>query len=298
MFYPFGSEWKEITVGDAFTDDGRLWTYPYTQKGFFQLLDKANQPTHYGNAYTTEEGNPIELWRMPIIESDIEVGYSGISYEELDFMFLSRYADRILRNRYVKTCIGVPPDIGPVEPRKDATNNCVIPIVRMYRNKWVELWETMFYEYEPLWNYDMTEILTDDIKEINHGHVITLENGKTMTRSGSVTNTPGTTYTETQSVKGFDSSNWSDSDKSVSTPSGNGDVTNYSNLKDTASGTDTTRNQGTDKETRNYTLTRTGNIGVTTSMELIQKQRQVLMFDYFNNIVFPDIDKEIALKIY
>lgn len=278
MFYPFGAEWKEITVGDAFTDDGRPWNYAYTQKGFFQLLDMANQPTHYGNAYTTEEGNPIELWRMPIIESDVEVGYSGISFEELDFMFLSRFADHILRPRYVKSCIGVPPDLGPVEPRKDASDKCVIPIVRMYRNKWVKLWESMFYDYNPIENYNMVEEALKDKTSLTHGKK---------------TKMAGTEQTETDltsQIKAYDASaTWKDSDKQTG-----------SNTLTYGAGQNERYNQdsGTDVSDHEYKFTRKGNVGVTTSQQMITQERKLLMFDYFNEVVFPDIDNIIAMSVY
>ena len=263
--------------------------------GYFHILylmslENQSHPEIDYISYPTESGNPIMEWAN-LYESEPGVYRSkGIEYNGLDNLYIDRSGLKILRRRFVERMSETDPGV-PFAP-------VVERITRKYSKKWLDLWETMFYDYEPLWNYDMTETLTDDVKEFEHGHVITLENGKKMTRSGSVTNTPGTTYTETQSIKGLDSTNWTESDKSVSAPSGSGDVTNYTNLADTASGTDTTRNQGTDTETRNYTLTRTGNIGVTTSMELIQKQRQVVMFNYFDQVVFPDIDKEIALKVY
>lgn len=259
--------------------------------GFFNCLVSltANPPV-----YVTEEGNPIFTW-MQIIETTPYTMYKGLSYTALDNLYIMRSGEKYVRQYYKDYLNKRIKAGGSVSSGQKFLAEY---ITRKYSKKWLDMWETMFYDYEPLWNYDMTETLTDDVKEIEHGHVITLENGKTLTRSGSVTNTPGTTYTETQSIKGLDSTNWTESDKSVSAPSGTGDVTNYSNLKDTASGTDTTRNQGTDTETRNYTLTRHGNIGVTTSMELIQKQRQVVLFNYFDEVVFPDIDREIALKIY
>ena len=46
------------------------------------------------------------------------------------------------------------------------------------------------------------------------------------------------------------------------------------------------------------TLTRSGNIGVTTTQQMIQAQRELLLWDYFYKIVFPDIDKLLTLCIY
>ena len=48
----------------------------------------------------------------------------------------------------------------------------------------------------------------------------------------------------------------------------------------------------------NRTLTRHGNIGVTTSQQMIESERQLWIWNYFQNIVFPDIDKTLTLAIY
>ena len=244
--------------------------YPHAQivEGFFNtlwILDTVLE------TYTDEQGNPISIW-----------GQKDITVNTLDFNYLSRSGEKILRRFISSRIVYDEPELLPEGDYFEEEKKIVEYITRKYSKKWLDLWETMFYEYEPLWNYDMKEVLKDEITEYEHG--------KVNTRSGSVTNTPGTTYTETQSIKGYDSDNWGETDKSVSQPSGLGDVTTYNSMADTASGTDT--------QTKNYELTRTGNIGVTTSMELIQKQRQVVTFNYFDQIVFPDIDNELTLKIY
>ena len=46
------------------------------------------------------------------------------------------------------------------------------------------------------------------------------------------------------------------------------------------------------------TLTRRGNIGVTTTQQMIEAQRELLLWDYFYKIVFPDLDKLLTLSIY
>lgn len=55
---------------------------------------------------------------------------------------------------------------------------------------------------------------------------------------------------------------------------------------------------GTLNGTNTRTLTRSGNIGVTTTQQMIQQQRELLLWDYFYKIVFPDIDKILTLTIY
>lgn len=264
------------------------WTITTGHYGFFELLSMARFGSNY--LYTTEEGNPYNTWLQEIGDPGDET-YKGLSAKELDYAYLSRSSEKVVTN-FVTRSFGI-----ESEYDVDKAGRIVVNIVRKYAAKWLSLWETMFYDYDPIENYNMTEQLTDQITEYEHGHVETYENGKVNTRSGSVKETPGVTITETKSMKGFDSDAFVGTDQNVSAPSGF-NQTEYTNLKDTASGTDTHRNSGTDKETKNYMLTRSGNIGVTTSQQMIEQERKILMFNYFDQIVFPDIDKELTIKVY
>lgn len=71
-------------------------------------------------------------------------------------------------------------------------------------------------------------------------------------------------------------------------------VTLTRNLANSSIITDSGRQDGTTTRT----LTRSGNIGVTTAQQMIESQRDLLLWDYFYKIVFPDIDKILTLSIY
>lgn len=77
-----------------------------------------------------------------------------------------------------------------------------------------------------------------------------------------------------------------------------GTITNTADGTETSAGTRTTTDSGTDTHTRNYTLTRTGNIGVTTTQQMIEQERELWIWNYFENTVFPDIDKVLTIGIY
>lgn len=76
--------------------------------------------------------------------------------------------------------------------------------------------------------------------------------------------------------------------------------TRTDNLSNSSSGTRTDnlteRDTGGNAETRE--LTRSGNIGVTTSQQMIESQRELYMWHFFYNIVFPDIDRILTLQVY
>ena len=70
------------------------------------------------------------------------------------------------------------------------------------------------------------------------------------------------------------------------------------NTTDTDTGTQTVLDGGSDTHTRNYELTRSGNIGVTTSQQMIESERALWVWNFFRNVVFPDIDRVLTIPIY
>lgn len=53
-----------------------------------------------------------------------------------------------------------------------------------------------------------------------------------------------------------------------------------------------------DTTTRNYLLQRSGNIGVTTTQQMIEQERNLWMWDYFRKVVFHDVDLILTLSHY
>lgn len=68
------------------------------------------------------------------------------------------------------------------------------------------------------------------------------------------------------------------------------------------SGTDTTTEtqEGTYETETEYDteLERSGNIGVTTSQQMIESERNLWLWNFFYKVVFPDVDKVLTLAIY
>ena len=152
-------------------------------------------------------------------------------------------------------------------------------ISELYLTKWVKLWQTMSFEYNPINNYDMTESET------------VVDDGETeLKRTG--TDTTNRTDTDNRTIArgiyGFNSSNESNADRTTDN--------NTNTVQDTL--THNTTDKGTNTNERTRTLTRSGNIGVTTSQQMIQSERDLWMWDYFRIVVFPDVDRELTLKIY
>ena len=170
-----------------------------------------------------------------------------------------------------------------------------IVIYNRFIDNWIRRWEALQAEYSPLENYSMVENMNDDVTEHEKGTTMTRTLNTEKTRTGTETTTPDTEITAEGSVYGYDSSQPSPSDKAVTTTSGTNE-TEY-DLADAETGTVTDAETGTDTDTRNYELTRKGNIGVTTSQQMLQAELEVRTYDFFKS-VYEDIDKVLTIPVY
>ena len=177
-------------------------------------------------------------------------------------------------------------------------------LISKYLSNWKHLWETNVAVYSPIHNYDMYEerdlATTDDNVEttdgelsrtgtegLTHGMVESTQHGRT---EDNVNYKYGLNTTEYQQNR---------SDENVSTEGGtttttdSGTDTTTRNLVDSTDQTVTEDNEGTEhEETHRY-----GNIGVTTTQKLLQEERNLWLWNFFDE-VFNDLDKELALAFH
>ena len=242
--------------------------------GFFHILylmslENQSHPEIDYISYPVESGNPIMEWAQ-LYEAETDIYRSkGLEYDELDNLYMDRSGLKLFRSRFVQRISETDPGVAlaPIVER----------ITREYSKKWLDLWATMFLEYNPIENYKMTEKTIKDKTRFT--------NGKVVTYSGVETNAMDNTLQR----KGFNSANWSDVDKNTG-----------SNTLTYGSGNNARKdtNSGTDLSEREYEFTRYGNIGVTTSQQMIEAERRIKMYEYFNEVVFPDIDNQLVLSVY
>jgi hypothetical protein len=167
---------------------------------------------------------------------------------------------------------------------------------------WDKLYKSMFVEYNPIWNVDATETETEtNERDINRQH--TGSNNETLNLSDAETrnlsDAETVNLTDTESVQGFNSNSWSESKKLVKTGT---DTTNHT-------GTDTILHTGTDNTaiTNNETVSddnerintkrRTGNIGVTATQDLIEKERKIADFSIIEYIT-QSFKERFCLLVY
>lgn len=140
---------------------------------------------------------------------------------------------------------------------------------------------TMRFDYDPISNYDRTETettqRTPNLTNTETRNTLTTDGGTTTTQ-GSVTDSQ--TADSTGSVAPFDSATFANAQKSATTAGGTSTdsqtVTHGKTQADT--GTVTHNETGTDTTGRQSHVS--GNIGVTTTQDMIRQEREIINFNF------------------
>lgn len=180
----------------------------------------------------------------------------------------------VLRDNILLECA----ELEVVYPEPEFCKQAITVWSKMRAGVWQELYDTMFYVYDPIENYYRREYWTDDFThghkrdtDLTHGHKVTMDVEDTTTNS----------------VTGYNGTTFSDRDKTVFS---NDDT-------ETHSGKDTTNetNSGTDKDVREGYAR--GNIGVTTTQQMVQSQRETVMFNLYETIL-QEFRERFCLLVY
>ena len=171
---------------------------------------------------------------------------------------------------------------------------------------WQKLYDTMVVEYNPIWNVDatVTETLegeeSRDIARTGNG-----SNNRTVNLSDNRTinthDNESIDITDTESVKGFNSDTWAESKKNVKSGTDNIAHSGTDNIAHT--GTDNTAITDSENvdddvarsETREQR--RTGNIGVTTTQQMLEQERKIAEFNMISYIA-QSFKQRFCLLIY
>ena len=152
---------------------------------------------------------------------------------------------------------------------------------RKHQYNWKKLYDTMLLEYNPIENYDRMEDWTDTDAE-------TGTNSRNNDIKNTVTNDVSNSGSVTEQNTAFNAG-LADHSKEISV---NDTLTN-------GSGSTTEKESGTSK--RDLTHKRTGrahgNIGVTTSQQMIQSEREVAMFNIYD-IIAESFVENFCLMVY
>lgn len=146
--------------------------------------------------------------------------------------------------------------------------------------KWKKIYDALVNsQYNPLNNYDMEEKRTPNLTHTETYNNVTDTRTPNLTTSGNANSKTG--------VYGFNGTSAKDSAQNDGTSS------------ESVTGTDTNVKTGntTNTETGTDTLTRKGNIGVTSSQQLIESEWELRKHDFYA-MIYKDIDSILCLKIY
>ena len=138
------------------------------------------------------------------------------------------------------------------------------------------------YKYSTL--YNTTRLNYDPIANVDGMETITTTKEGSETNSGSNTFTPGSTSTTTRKSSAYDDTELRENAKDITTSSG-ADNAEYSNTKSFDNYREVVQN------------VRKGNIGVTSTQNLIEQERNISLFSIID-IVCSDIAHLILLGVY
>ena len=147
---------------------------------------------------------------------------------------------------------------------------------------WEKLWATENLEYNPIWNVDGT------VTEFE-----TIERDKTndidrTTSTGEMTS-DDVDQTTTDSVTGYNSAAWQDHTKSV--------IDNDRDISRSVSGSDNVDESESEDSERSLVTKRTGNIGVTTTQQMIREEREIAQFNTIDYIT-QSFKKRFCVMVY
>lgn len=151
-------------------------------------------------------------------------------------------------------------------------------IANVIKNKFVDKWNKLFNAlvevgYNPIDNYNMNEVETPNIERTSH-----VETNTNITTSGEGDNN--------SKVYAFNSDN--------AIPSNEG----HAETSQTSSGSvDDNYSDRTENETGTRELVRSGNIGVTTTQQMLQQEIEIKKQNIYN-IIYEDVDSLLCLDIY
>lgn len=180
----------------------------------------------------------------------------------------------------------------------------------MNQNVWQKLYDTTVLEYNPIYNYDRTEEWTENEKmldgrtaastETETRNLATGETSRTDS-NGDVTTT-GTMKTELN-VSGYNEVTFTPSEETIETPdtmtSNNVIVDGTRNATDTGTvSIDKKDTESLDRKRDNLRTGRAfGNIGVTTTQQMIQQERDTVTFNMYKVITDSFVDR-FCLMVY
>ena len=155
---------------------------------------------------------------------------------------------------------------------------------------WRKLYETTVLDYNPIWNKDGTVTETESRDHVSRDAG---SENETFRSEGSSSRSQNDAATQTGQVSAFDATDFQNRDKtSTSADSTEHVVADNENRTDRSSNRETV-----DGDSRTYERRETGNIGVTTTQQMIKEEREVDQFNIYDYIV-QSFKRRFCLLVY
>lgn len=167
---------------------------------------------------------------------------------------------------------------------------------------WTELQKTLEYEYNPIDNYDRTETVTEGIERSGSGSSsrsgTNTGSGNSKTDTESSSSSSGTN-TGTASNTAYNSDAFADTTKNVTSDSSTGSNEGSSNTTSSSTWTssETGESELSSSEDRTMTTHTRGNIGATTTQQMIMSQREVVSFNLLD-VIEDEFIAKFCLAVY
>lgn len=276
--------------------------------------------------YTFDKGPTLEDVMPDFFES------SGIFEHLIDLECVAEIDPDILNMTYLSNVSGTKQVSRIVRKMVDQnadgklSESQILKLANMVRKLYSQNWEKLFVgyhlAYEPIENYLMTESGSDittstgTVKDtgtvdMSKGTIIDAVDTTVNKTDYLSTNTITSSSTEDNQIDAFDSSTsdpFNPVTKNVigsndtNAKTGNDTITNSGGIKTTSNGSDvntsdlTKTNNLTDETI--HTFKRSGNIGVTTSQQMLESEFKLWMNNYMYDVIYADLDKLLTCGCY
>lgn len=163
---------------------------------------------------------------------------------------------------------------------------------------WQKLYETTQLKYDPIENFNRKEEYTDSSTVKRTENIAeTTQSNSTNKSSGNSSSTVDSSQDNEERVSAYDSDTYQP--KGKNTLSGNEERTATDTVTDTGNASGENERQGEFSEQHSFTHSAReyGNIGVTTSQQMIQAEREVVKFNIYDYIT-DEFKSRFCLLVY
>lgn len=164
----------------------------------------------------------------------------------------------------------------------------------MNQSVWQKLYDTTVLEYNPIFNYDRTEEWSENEQMLDKRTLTGTERETSTDNSSGEIRSSGTVQSELN-VSGYNESSYVPREQTIETPD---TLTSNTSETDRIVSIDKNDTENMDRKRDNIRTGRAfGNIGVTTTQQMIQQERETVLFNMYKVITDSFIER-FCLMIY